>query len=156
MSLKTDHVCPCTEREVAVQRWLWYAWPTLRSMLRSISQRPPGIIMQLEQTNAAPGTTIYWLIKGKVGKIECTKVVKVIINSQRNSDLDISEEILYFKTPFLISTSTNMTVLYKKNIANYIGHSVLCNMWGDTALQSWPKLKLLYSCGICIKIQGLT
>lgn len=63
----TDDLCPHTEREVAVLRWLWYAWQTLRSTPRSTSQRPPGIITQLGQTNAAPGTTIYWHTKGTVG-----------------------------------------------------------------------------------------
>lgn len=70
VKLKTDDLCSHTESEDAVQRWLWYAWQTLRSMQRSISQKPPGIIMQLEQTNAAPGTTIYWLTKGTVGKTQ--------------------------------------------------------------------------------------
>lgn len=82
VQLKTDAVCPHTEKGVAVQRWLWYAWQTLRSMLKSISQRLPGIIMQLEQTNAAPGMTIYWLTKGTVGKIKFTQTFKVIAHTQ--------------------------------------------------------------------------
>lgn len=69
IKMKVCDIRSPTEREVAVQRWLWYAWRILRSMPRSISRRPPGITMRLEQTNAAPGTTIYWLTKGTVEKI---------------------------------------------------------------------------------------
>lgn len=64
ISKPTHDLCSHTEREAAVQRWLWYAWQTLRSMLKNICQKPPGIIMQLVQMNAAPGMTIYWLTKG--------------------------------------------------------------------------------------------
>lgn len=67
-----DGLCPHTEKEVAVQRWLWYAWLTLRNTPRSTSQRPPGIITQPGQTNVAPETTICWLTNGTVGQLELT------------------------------------------------------------------------------------
>lgn len=82
ITLKPGKLCSHAEREVVVEICLWYAWQTMRSMLRSISRRPPGIIMQLEPMNAAPGTTICWHTKGTVSKIKFIQTFKVIAQAQ--------------------------------------------------------------------------